>query len=669
MTIKMVATIFYLFISLFSFTNSAFSYSLEWEIGNRFRAFDYLANDDLKKSKELFDNYAPKLCDKETQKHCDIDNPSEENDLSILKWMSDKVIARQMPLSPYSEKKRGPWTEESLNGSGASGYDKKFVTLPEFVLLTLQLSNDTENTLTTESCDIFLGDKKIKTDICLNEITIENYPSTGAKLEFVINGTSIYSAENIKPKLKIILGLGDSYAAGQGAPDIPTVWNKFNISKWPLGDSNLPIINRYVANEGSAQWYSNKCNRSYFSPQSLAALKIARKNPHIIVSFVHLACTGAEVVDGILAPQRKAPGAKTNGCSKKDIKTINSPRKECDLHTSQVTSVARLLCKGKTSLMSEEERKPINDLLDKVITSKYQIKNNWINELETCSKDERIKPDLVLLQVGGNDIGFSSIIQWALAPVEGKTLLSNYVVALGRNKKEVVCPDKKSGNCADNVHTATERLADLPARYNALNFAFKNVLNIDESQVIISGYTNPLFDTNNKLCSNCANKLTENEFWLTKLLIPSGVWPRVWQINFTEYEAGEVLKKIIPQLNLKVSENITGINKWKFADMSEIMNGHGWCVNSDDKDAAYFLNPQKVEYWNGFEDKGRYIRTINDSVLTQWRSDERGILNHFDKEPSVYSDDYFYGAWHPNVQGHAAIADKLYKTSKNLVTE
>ena len=636
--LKFVGYIFVLFV------NNVFAYSVDWEIGNRFRSFDYIANNDTNKSKELFDEYAPTIGD-----------GVKGDGVNISDWMSERIIARKSPLSPFSKTKRGPWSEEGSKVSPTSGYDKNFVKLPSNLYVTIQLKGDALENIPDGICDVYLNansqDKKVFSDSCSKKIVINDYPSSGGRLRFESKGIAFFETDEIKPKLRIILGFGDSYGAGEGAPDIPTVWKKNIYQKsWTLGKENLPLIDKFA--QKSAEWYSDKCNRSYFSAQSLTALKLARKNPHEVVSFAHFACAGAEVVDGILAPQRNAPGSDSSNCSKKDIKDIKSPRPECDVHYSQISSAVNLLC-DKNKTVSADKQKILSKLVG-IKTNKYQIEDNWINDLKACSVDSAlIKPDLILLQIGGNDIGFGSIIAWGLIPVKARGPLGGLALGLARNKGRVVCPDKSSAYCVKDTLTADERMEDLPKRYQALNEAFKEILKVDEKSVVISGYTNPLYAENGKLCSNTANVLNPNEWWLMKTLIPVGVVPKKWQINLTNYEADEVNSKVVPNLNRYVFENKID-NPWKFADTSSVMDGHGWCVDLDKKQSSFTLpRPKDLSKWTGTSYRGRYIGTANDSLMTQWRG--------WDKN------DFIGGTFHPNIHGYAAMADELYNASKDVI--
>ena len=75
----------------------------------------------------------------------------------------------------------------------------------------------------------------------------------------------------------LIVGLGDSNGSGEGNPDVPGV---------------------------SPLWEDKRCDRSANSFEARAAMMIDTFNPQTSVTFVHLACSGASVPQGLTGPYR-----------------------------------------------------------------------------------------------------------------------------------------------------------------------------------------------------------------------------------------------------------------------------------------------------------------------------------------------------------------------------
>src|SRR5262249_16606003 len=134
----------------------------------------------------------------------------------------------------------------------------------------------------------------------------------------------------------LIAGLGDSIASGEGNPDRPVA----------LSDEGFCF--RYYLGSAAAQYYrpsragykggraceapdslhnlqphpppsfNPACHRWVVSSQPRAALAIAVRYPHIAVTFLPLACTGATIADGLFGGQRARecpPSRSTSTCA------------------------------------------------------------------------------------------------------------------------------------------------------------------------------------------------------------------------------------------------------------------------------------------------------------------------------------------------------------------
>lgn len=200
------------------------------------------------------------------------------------------------------------------------------------------------------------------------------------------------------PRRLTIATLGDSYAAGEGAPNI----------------------------EGPAtsqRWTDEPCHRSEKSGQVRAIKQFRRNNPEVAMAYLNVACSGAEIDDGLRYSQ--------------------------------------------TDLSGEQVFKP----------SQLKAVNDWMEE------KNRKTLDLLLLSIGGNDVGFG---------YTGFTCFTEV------------------GNCSSsaqfrrNIATA---MADLPERYADLNNSLKgwdtlNVLKDREiGRVFITEYPDPLHGSDGQFCN------------------------------------------------------------------------------------------------------------------------------------------------------------------------
>jgi hypothetical protein len=159
---------------------------------------------------------------------------------------------------------------------------------------------------------------------------------TTATVDVVLpDGTAQRLVADIAVRDVLIAGMGDSIAAGEGNPDRPVrlsdggfCFRRFlggNLSEYYRPGRAGYGGNRSCVVEGSdphadawarqsARWHSGPCHRSLYSYQMRAALALAIENPHLAVTFIPLACSGATISTGFLGSQviSECPNPGTN---------------------------------------------------------------------------------------------------------------------------------------------------------------------------------------------------------------------------------------------------------------------------------------------------------------------------------------------------------------------
>ncbi|QOZ27151.1 hypothetical protein XH93_28740 [Bradyrhizobium sp. CCBAU 51753] len=175
-----------------------------------------------------------------------------------------------------------------------------------------------------------------------------------------------------------IAGLGDSIASGEGNPDraIALSDEGFCFRSY-LGGAQYYRPSRAGFKGGraceapdtlanwqrhSALWLNSACHRSLYSYQTRTALALAVQYPHIAVTYLPLACTGATIADGLLGSQQARECLPTKSAS------------------SCSGSVNGQIAELRTALAAAKRRQPERTL------------------------------DLVLLSIGANDIYFSGLV-------------------------------------------------------------------------------------------------------------------------------------------------------------------------------------------------------------------------------------------------------------------
>jgi len=179
----------------------------------------------------------------------------------------------------------------------------------------------------------------------------------------------------------LIAGLGDSIAAGEGNPDRPVAlsdegfcFRRFGTGSEYFRPGRATFKGDRTCEAGhstpenlaewtrlGARWMSQACHRSLYSYQLRTALALAVENPHVSVTFLPLACTGATIENGVLGSQR--------------ARELN-----CSTDRSCPSTVPAQVTQLQQHLTAARRTRPGRNL------------------------------DLVLLTVGANDIDFSGLV-------------------------------------------------------------------------------------------------------------------------------------------------------------------------------------------------------------------------------------------------------------------
>ncbi len=177
-----------------------------------------------------------------------------------------------------------------------------------------------------------------------------------------------------------IAGLGDSIASGEGNPDRPIAladegfcfrsylgtasrqYYRPSRAGYKGGRACEAPDTLQVWQRQSALWFNSACHRSLYSYQTRTALALAVHYPHIAVTYLPLACTGATIADGLFGPQRA---------------------RECPPTKSAAT------CQGTVNAQ-------LGELRDALAAAQRRQPDR--------------KLDLVLLSIGANDINFSGLV-------------------------------------------------------------------------------------------------------------------------------------------------------------------------------------------------------------------------------------------------------------------
>jgi len=156
--------------------------------------------------------------------------------------------------------------------------------------------------------------------------------TTVASVEVSSAEGSQRAATEIAVRDIFIAGLGDSIASGEGNPDRPIALSdegfcfRYYLSSatsqyyrpsragYKGGRACEAPDSLQVWQRQSALWSNPACHRSLYSYQTRTALALALRYPHIAVTYLPLACTGATIAEGMFGSQgaRECPPSKSS---------------------------------------------------------------------------------------------------------------------------------------------------------------------------------------------------------------------------------------------------------------------------------------------------------------------------------------------------------------------
>ena len=460
------------------------------------------------------------------------------------------------------------------------------------------------------------------------------YPG-GTGLSVEIGGRDVAQA-GIKVRDILIAGMGDSFASGEGNPDIPVRFSRDRsadyaspgeegtLSGYPARIGDWKQIGDKAFIGENARWLDQACHRSLYSQQLRAALQLGAEDPHRSVTYVGVSCSGAEVTAGLFLRY-------------KGNEWVPNPPL-----LSQISAVAEAQC-------GRHESEPLD------LPEAYHI-NGKIPELKgglvlrKCNKDYARKIDLIFLSIGGNDIGFSRLV--ANAVLSSDSLL------------------RQLGGWMGEVHgqaQASAQLSHLDARYKSLNRAFHNLLYMPWEQsdrVILTGYPGlALSGDGSETCKDGrAGMEVFSDFQLSEQKLREGAW------------VADKLHRAMRDSASRYGWSFAETHRRQFID-------RGICSGSseDGKGTANELRlPRKIEgLWKpynpadfqAYASRQRWFRTPNDAFMTGNFHVATSVLQKvvkFDTYAwfqlllaSTYS-----GSFHPTAEGHAAIADAVAEKAR-----
>jgi len=512
---------------------------------------------------------------------------------------------------------------------------------------------------------------------------IEANASTAGSIATLYDGERAVARSTVRPRRMVVLGLGDSYASGEGNPDAPTHWHDLPVNPQQLPYAEPDSLDWLRFEPGAphpnvrsgARWRDTVCHRSFWNQQNFAAMRLAAEDPQREVVFLQFSCSGAEALDGLLVRQLDPPGIGADdksGCS-----AGRDPR--CRVAYSQLAAAVTALCREHPRAIDAALRERLEKRIvhhgggkwEKLGAYREGKRRDAPYGLDLLDCGALRKPDLVLLSMGGNDAGFASLVAWALMPSQPRYWMADSPFNALR-AFAVICPEQDKHWLGCRTPRASGYAKQLPPRYRVFGEALRaSGLADDPRRVVLSSYPDPLRkrkDPQTGVAGLCADESGQASPWYAlNLFVPKlarsfGNW------DFGLRNSGEGRNNRAPEvLTRHVLPGIRGALRqsaqaqgYTYVDGIETaFEGRSWCDESEQERSRLGLPSDPRTAWNGspaswrpYAPRARAIRTANDSYMTQL-SQRSGDKN---------------GAMHPTAEGHMLMAERVYAAAADVLS-
>ena len=628
-------------------------FRIEWQVANRFRFFS-----DPKFFKLHENAWRQYLL------HVDNQNMAQdERDTFVARTsvigsehvLNDRFIAFSTIL-----RKNFDWRGWAARGQDAVCYDSNKRThtacggldaylSPDRHDIELWIAGQGVSVPTNARCQWHIGGRLVAEASCADRVSGPGialpYPG-GAEISVnAVGEPPIITDTSVKDLL--IAGLGDSFASGEGNPNLPVAFGDTKRFKnfYPQRKQNDGF--------GGASWTDQLCHRSLYGQQLRAALQIAIENPQAAVTFLDYSCSGAGIDDGVLGPQSYVERVSTTDrTSQPSGSPISGGSKD-----SQLYRMLRELCRQKLVFKG--------------------------NVPECPGQDFRRPLDFVFLSIGGNDIGFSNIVAWA-------SLRDNASASIASFFGATVSAKEFTRRMRDVLPDAYARLASALEAAAPLQSAADGVF--DPSRVVLTAYPDLVTSESGEICEAAPpDGDGEDHYAANQSLDMFSSWLTARQSRL------EAVRQQFALLHKRMRD-LAGDHGWTFAGhiyADKMFEGHGFCAQNirriDDpaeqlmipcygsaerdtqtcqpnfsaKDGTWRpYNPASQNY--PYALRQRWVRTFNDAYMAvnQKVADRFGKIDER-ASAAVFSETT--GALHPSAEGHAAMADSLMLTLRPVI--
>ncbi|MGB6538268.1 MAG: hypothetical protein WBF58_20155 [Xanthobacteraceae bacterium] len=503
------------------------------------------------------------------------------------------------------------------------------------------------------------------------------------------NGNELADPDIIVEDL-LVVALGDSFASGESNPDRPVTFSgsremlydpvnlvakqdslatrdktkaessfglasadNFNPKALPkrlMADEEKDLIYAPGSREfleaferARARWLSADCHRSQYGYPFRVSMGLALEDRHRAVTFVSLACSGADIAEGLFGP----------GDAREEL---SGPSGEQHV-AAQFDALSVLICRSqrdRTRIMAY--RLPVyapgsTSIGEKVFTMRW------------CAPQSRKRPiDVVLLSIGGNDVGFGPLVTYAItdsasdiAPVAG--LIGHAI------------------RYSPSVSQAYLRVLD--RRMQAVKEALNDGFGVDPSRVMQNAYEPIQFDETGNVCGS-------------KPTLGLDVYPkfrydraRVQEISNFVHELQERQECMVDAAKPGCPTGLAtghGTGFHFITDHAVEFLHRGACARDPQRGIIDQINMAMPRVSNAtqafmpyspvgaapYAHRWRLVRDANDAFLAA-NTHSEGISPFDELQPPYVA--LMSGAFHPTAEGHAIVADHVLRHVNALLAK
>jgi lysophospholipase L1-like esterase len=353
------------------------------------------------------------------------------------------------------------------------------------------------------------------------------------------------------------------------------------------------------------------------------------EDPHRAVTYVGVACSGAETVYGLFLRY-------------KGHEWVPNPPA-----LSQISAVAEAQCGRREA--REYDLPEAYHMRERI----PDLKGGLV--LRKCDADRARKIDLLLVSIGGNDIGFARLV--ANAVLADSSML------------------RSLGGWFGQVHGSAEAAAQLELlddRLKAVNRAVHNILHVpwaEADRVILTGYPPMAVQEDGQIaCPDERAGMT--------------ILPDFALSDPKAREGGVAAERLNSIMRASAHQH-----RWTFIDAHRAaFRGRGICASGGQTSwsmADELRLPRKLDgiwepynpsEWRAYAPRQRWFRTPNDAFMTGNFHVSQSLMQSALKTQalswvqlllaSIYS-----GAFHPTAEGQAAIADAVLAQARDVIAK